>query len=212
MPYVDGDFSTPREILGSGVRQFSEFNNTDFILTRDYVQSRATYAKLDLSTADATYTTAYLVNETVTKRDGYLVWFTRTYATIPTTRTERRSVAYTFPGQSGTVDLGGGVSTWNPYAAGAPSSLIRQGLVELSYSLGEPTVALPTQFTYDGAPVDFVGTVYQVLSDGTIGALLGSTSPASMPSSFVVSDVARRWRGNIWEREKITVGLTLSMG
>lgn len=207
MVYVNGDFSTPRQIIGSGSRQFSEFNDTDFILTREYVQSKAAYSKLALSTADSVYTTAYLVAETETKRDGYMIWFTRTYATIPTTRTERRSVSYTFPGRSAIVDLGGGAQTWNSYGGGQPSTLFREGSVEISYSLGESTVDLPTQIEYDAGIVDFVGTVYQVLENGLLGALLGATTPSSMPTDFVVSDVSRRWRGNIWEREKITVSL-----
>ena len=210
MAYIDGDFSTPRQILGSGVRQISDFNHTDFILNREYVQSKATFAPIALSVSgtpvvDSIYSTAHLVDQTETKRDGYLVWYKRTYATIPATRTEKRNVSFSFPGASAIVSLGGSVYTWNQYGGGQPSTQFREAIVELSYSLGAPTVSLPTQITYMGAAVDFAGNVYQVLADGTLGALLGVTSPATIPSTFIMSDVARRWHGNIWEREKITV-------
>jgi len=200
--YASRDYSAPVEIQGSGVRQFSEVTTNDFILTRMFVQKASVYKPLLISTADYQYKNAFLVDEIETKRDGYAVWLTRIYATIPSTRTEYRSIAFTFPGQSALVIAGnGGVVKWSKYGAGAPSTALSSATVTISYSMGAPFVSAPTQVLYNGQPVDFCGNVYT--DDGS--KLLGQTSPLAAPSSWVISDTARRWKGNIFERERVTI-------
>lgn len=207
MPYYDGDFSNPREVDGSGVREFSEHNTEDFILTRVLVQSASEYKAMPISTTDSVYKKAYLVKEFETRRIGGLVYFTRVFATIPSSRSERQEMVFVFPGQSAvisTVVNGALVRRWDRHGRKRPSSVYREALVSISYSLGAPVTGLPTQITFEGQPVDFVGTVYS--EDGL--EFLGSTSPLIAPSTFIVSDVARRWRGDIWERTRITVSRT----
>lgn len=198
--YTSRDFSFPVEVAGSGVREFSQFNTYDFILERMYIQTASAYAPLPLGVYDVQYKRAMLVQETETKREMGMVWFKRTYATLPSTRREGRELAYTFPGKSGLKFVNDSF-VWDRYAKARPSSVVRNALAELSYSVGEPTTGLPTQIVFDGNIVDFVGSVYS--DDGT--QFLGNTSPTSAPTVYVVSDTARRWMGQIWEREIVTV-------
>jgi hypothetical protein len=205
--YTDKDFTIAREIQGSGLRQFSEFTTSDFLIVRLYVQAVSTYKPLPISTADYQYKTAYLVDETEERREKGHVFFRRTYATVPSSRSERQEMVFTFPGQSAIVRSvvdGKQVTRWDRYGAKRTATVFREALVQISYSLTAPSTALPTQITYDGQPVDFTGEVYS--DDG--GTFLGNTSPISAPSTFVVSDVARRWRGDIWERTRVTVSRT----
>jgi hypothetical protein len=205
--YTDKDFSFAREIQGSGVRQFSEFNTADFLLVRMYVQAASTYKPLPISTADYQYKAAYLVEETEERREKGHVFFRRTYATVPSSRYERQEMLFTFPGASAVVHStvnGEQVKRWDRYGSKRPATVYREASVEVSYSLGAPGTGLPTQITYDGQPVDFVGSVYS--DDGS--EFLGNTSTLIAPSTFIISDVARRWRGDIWERTRITVSRT----
>lgn len=238
--YTSTDFTIPRELQGSGARVFSEFNTSDFILTRLFYQAASAYKALPISTPDYQYKLAYLVSEVETKRDGYGVYFTRTYATIPTTRTEGREVLYTFPGRCGVLEnstlipvsatgvgaafyqglgipssipLFGTGKTWYKYGLGAPFTAYRNATVTYSYSLDEPEVQPPFIISFGGTiqntagdfepqtSVDFVGTVYT--PDGS--KVIGITNPSVLPSIFIVSDTARRWKGNIWEKELVTV-------
>lgn len=204
MPYYDGNFSSARELEGSGIREFSEFNTADFILTRFFAQDAATYKPLPLSAKDAVYKNAFMVKEFETRRSGGLVYYTRIFATVPSSRSERQEVAFTFPGKSSLVTTtvnGEPVRRWDRYGRARPSTVFREALVQYSYSIGAPTTGLPTQISYDGQPVDFVGRVYS--EDGS--DYLGSTSPLTEPGTFVMSDVARIWRGDIWERTRISV-------
>lgn len=201
MSFVDGDFSYAREIEGSGTRVFSQFDTRDFLLTRLFVQFKSAYAPLSISTKDGQYKNAYLVEESEMKRDAVFVYFRRVYATIPSTRTESRETLFTFPGSSGLALVATNTVRYSKYAFGAPATVYRAASVTVSYSLGQPSTSDPTTITYNGQPVDFCGPVYS--DDGK--SLLGNTSPISAPATFVLSDVARRWKGNIWERERVTV-------
>lgn len=204
MPYYDRNFAVAMEVQGSGQRSFSDVNTRDFLLVRIYVQLASAYKPLPISTPDAIYKDAYLVEESEERRDGGLVYFRRLYATVPSSRSERQEMVFVFPGQSAIVSSvvnGARVSRWDRYGAKRPASTYREALVQISYSLGAPSTSLPTQITFDDQPVDFVGSVYS--EDGS--EFLGHTSPLIAPSTFIVSDVARRWRGNIWERTRISV-------
>lgn len=207
MPYYDGDFLAPVPLQGDGVRIFSEFNTADFVLARRFAQHPSVYKPLPISTADSQYKNAYLVEEAEEQRDGALVYVRRTYATVPSSRYERQEVSFVFPGKSAVISTtvnGVPVRRWDRYGAKKPATVFREALVDVSYSIGAPSTGLPTQITYDDQPVDFVGSVYS--DDGL--EFLGSTSPLIAPSTFIMSDVARRWRGDIWERTRITVSRT----
>tara|TARA_R110002167_G_scaffold143936_13_gene333553 strand:- start:488 stop:1126 length:639 start_codon:yes stop_codon:yes gene_type:complete len=59
------------------------------IYERDYMQARANYNPMALDTADATYTSAYLFQETVPEEAGpSLIAFTRRFGTVPSAFTE----------------------------------------------------------------------------------------------------------------------------
>lgn len=209
--YTDIDFTVPRQIQGSGLRTFSEFSTADFIVTRLYVQAANYYNPLPLSVADAVYKNAYLVEEVEEKREKGHVYFRRTFATIPSPRTERQEVVFTFPGESAIVSTtvdGAPVKRWDPHGKKKPASVYREARIDISYTLGAPSTGLPTQILFSDQPVDFVGNVYS--EDGS--RYLGATNPFIAPSTFVVSDVARRWRGDIWERTRTRVSRTSGAG
>jgi hypothetical protein len=210
--YTSKDFTIAAEISGTGVRQFSEFDSRDFILTRLYVQRASAYKPVPVSTVDRVYKEAYLVDQVEERRDFGHVWFRRTYATIPHPRTTRQEMVVTFPGRSKriitTIDNGGGDITlafrWDRYGDAKPATVNREATVELSYFLGEPSTELPTEISFEDQPVDFTGDVWT--EDGV--TFLGNTSPLIPPSLYVISDVAKPWRGNIWERQRVTVNRT----
>lgn len=207
MPYYDGDFSKPQPLPGDGLRVFSEFNTADFIVTRYFAILASVYKPLPISTPDAQYPRAYLIEESEEQREGGLVYVRRLFATVPSLRSEHQEVAFVFPGESAVVSTtvnGKPVKRWDRYGRKRTASVYREALVEISYSLGAPATSLPTQIAFDGQVVDFVGRVYS--DDGE--KFLGSTVPLIAPSTFVMSDVARRWRGDIWERTRITVSRT----
>lgn len=211
MPYYDGQFLVPVPLQGDGVRVFSEFSTDDFILTRRFAQHPSVYRPLPLSTIDSQYKTAYLIEESEEQRDGALVYARRIYATIPSPRTERQEVVFTFPGESDIVSTtvdGVPVKRWDPHGKKKPASVYREARIDVSYSIGAPSTDLPTQILFGDQPVDFVGRVYT--EDGA--EFRGVTSPFIAPSVFIVSDVARRWRGNIWERTRIRVSRTGGAG
>lgn len=198
--FVDGDFSYPREIEGSGTRIFSQYNNADFILERRFVQEKNSYTPLPISSADYQYG-AYLVEESEIKRDGYLVWFRRTYSTLPRARIENREVSFSSPGIGGFTGPILIPNGWNRYGKARPSTQFRNATVQISYTLGQPVCLLPTQILYNGAVVDYVGDTYT--DDGK--TWLGVTLPSTIPLTWILSDTARRWKGNIWERELVIV-------
>lgn len=202
--YLNGNFNGPRQISGSGVRVYSEFNNSDFTVTRNYVQLASAFTPLAKNTPDSVFKTAYLIEENQTAVWGDLVWFTRVYASLPIQRTSSREVSFTRVGRSGAYFSKKGVLLWGKYANGEPSTVIAQGTVLVRYYLTKPTVGTPTQVTFQGQVVDYAGVVYRVDEDGTAGAFLGATSPSNPPSSYLISDVARPWRGAMWERETVS--------
>lgn len=74
-------------------------NTTAIIYERDYVQNQANWAPLALDTADATYSTAYLVEETTPQQiEGTLVKWTRRFATVPDDWLDYEERTFTFPG------------------------------------------------------------------------------------------------------------------
>lgn len=74
-------------------------NTSAIIYERDWVQNEANWAPTALDTADATYTSAYLVEETAPAQiGGTLVTWTQRFATVPNAWTDYDERPYTFPG------------------------------------------------------------------------------------------------------------------
>ena len=74
-------------------------DETGYLVERDYVQAQANYNPMALDTTDATYTSAYLIEETIPEPiEASLIRFTRKFATVPSNFTSQQFESYTFPG------------------------------------------------------------------------------------------------------------------
>lgn len=74
-------------------------STTAIIYERDFVIASASWSPLALDTADGTYSSAYLFEETEPQEiGGGLVQWTRRFGTVPTTFVAFGYEAYTFPG------------------------------------------------------------------------------------------------------------------
>lgn len=97
--YEDGSYATPFAV------SLPEFSapfprvNLDYILTQEWVCNLAAFAPLALNTAHPDYAAYLLVREDA-KRDlgaGKVQW-TRTYAKVPATWEDSKTINFTFPG------------------------------------------------------------------------------------------------------------------
>jgi hypothetical protein len=80
-------------------------NTSAIIYERDFVQNETDWVPLAMDTADGTYSSAYLVEETVPQQiGGTLVTWTRRFATVPNTWTDYTARPFTFPGYYNDVD------------------------------------------------------------------------------------------------------------
>jgi hypothetical protein len=74
-------------------------NTSAIIYERDYVQNEANWAPTAMDTADGTYSSAYLVEETTPQQvGGTLVRWTKRFATVPSNWTDYDQRPFTFPG------------------------------------------------------------------------------------------------------------------
>lgn len=200
-PIIDGDFSFPIEIEGSGARTFSQYNTFDYTLERLYAVNRLFYNPTIISVPDYQFPRAIMVEETVVKNDAAFTYIKRTFMTVPQQRIEGRNVAFTFPGSSRYSITSDGKASYDRYGNYKPATVYRQARVTYSYSQGQVTTGFPTQILFQGQPVDFTGEVW----NADASTYLGATDPIVAPDEWVVSDTCRRVRGNIWERELIQV-------
>lgn len=210
---VDGSFDFPQEISGSPIISTDEITKS-LLITRNYVVLASEYVPLPQGSLDPIYPLSYLVNEQGSGHQGPLYFFSRVYAQIPNSRTEQRLVTYTRPGKSGTTTSGVVVISWNQYAGGAPYTRQLLGTVQFSYWLNAvPTGPSLSKVTgIGGAPVDFTGELYQYNGNIVVGGVtqpswtfVGFTNPSILPATWVIDVQASRWRGNIWEKQVVTV-------
>jgi len=74
-------------------------NTSAIVYERDWVQNEANWSPTALDTADATYTSAFLVEETTPQQiGGTLVTWTQRYATVPNDWSDFDERPFTFPG------------------------------------------------------------------------------------------------------------------
>ncbi len=222
-PVIDGDFSQPVEIEGSGVTSTDEVTNA-LIITRKYAVLRDNYTPLPQSTPDIIYTNAVLVNETTSSIQGPMQFFERHYSTIPIPRVEYREIPFTRPGQSKVVisTISGQAIGWNQYGAAAPYTRLVNAEVDFTYQIGpffavpditEISVTLPGSFL---SVVDYIGNVY--IPGGFVvvpylGNLIteqrwkfvGTTTPDTLPSTWIQNVNVTRWKGPIWQMEVIRI-------
>lgn len=196
---VDGTF-TVATAQGGPQRTFPfERDLTAFIEEQRYIQTKADFARLALSTAHPTIATAFLVQETDLQNVGAgLVEWTRRYATVPATRNEYESYLYTFVE---IVRATGGDGTRGPFTRKVNSR------VEFAYfhvgSVAYPTVGdipivagfQPMQDIW-GSPVEveFLSQTTDPTSDDYLDLVDAETEIAVEDSDI------HPWMGNIYER------------
>lgn len=215
---IDGDFSFPVEVEGSPLISTDEITQAK-IITRKYAVLTSSYSPLVQGTVDPVFLDCYLINETPAGIQGPIFFFNRNYAQIPDTRIESRIVTFTEPGRTD-IQLSHITPTtigWNQYGRSAPYTSPHVAEVTYTYSLN-PFAVVPdlTAILYDGAPVDFAGSVYTYVGNTTTMVdglpvteptweFVDDTVPSVSPSTWVVETNFRRWRGPIFETEVVEV-------
>lgn len=110
--YPNTDWTTAVEVTVEPrlIYPFRQWGDTSgYIVERDYVQARDSYSPSSLGSTDATYTSAYLVEETIPQTlDASLVKFTRRWGTVPSAFEIDHFEVFTFPGYYDSFDTGGG--------------------------------------------------------------------------------------------------------
>jgi len=198
--YPNANWATATEItvVPRITYPFKKWGDTSgYIVERDYVQAEASYdpTAVALDTADATYTSAFLIEESRPFNAGpSLVQFTRKYATVPSTMTSYRWEVVTFLGYY--VNLAEGSSSYRPQ------------LVRLS-----PITETRTFIKNAAGSFAITGTPYEVEKTGSDATLVqyvnASTSPTittyqslvsgSTAIQFEPNSIERAYgAGNIW--------------
>lgn len=77
-------FNSPVLLWGTRKRNYPlDKDQSHFTITGEYLQRKQYYAPQPLDTPDAEFPTSFLVRENVTREEGGCIWFTRTYANMP---------------------------------------------------------------------------------------------------------------------------------
>lgn len=223
-PIIDGDFETPQEQFDSPMISTDEITGS-MAISRRYMQLKSFYRPLPQGEIDPIFRDAYLVNEAIESHQGPVVVFSRYYQQMPKPRDEPVSIVFTVPGKSKfTVsNITGQVISWDPYGAAKPYTREVIATASISYELNPPPVAPPlTAIKFNGAPVDFVGDVYEFVGEIEVKRpngvylteprfkYLGGTMPLIIPGLWVAENNVQRWRGPIWERRIVTVNTLLA--
>ena len=221
--FYDGPLTFPVEVEGSGEIQVDPITTTQ-VLTRKYAQLRATYQPPIIGFApfnDLQFPNAYFVSENVEKIEGALVFFKRTFCTIPPPRTEQRLISFTYPGASkfNSSATSGQPIGWNQYGTAYPKTRLVNASVLYLYALqtginvdpGQLFLPIqPSSITYQGKLVDFVGSVYAPTGNRFLPsnkvesgwAFQGTTNPVSYAAviPWIISVEQRRFMGPVWEQ------------
>lgn len=224
LPILDNVPETPIQINGSPVISTDEVTGS-MSITRFYAVARDSYVPLLSGAPDPVYTDAYLVNENTDSVQGPIRFFSRNYQQLPDTRQEPLRVVFTIPGRSKETrsQWNNSVIGWDKYGAAAPYTRDVDATVTISYELNPPAVAINpvSVITFNGAPVDFIGSVYEnvgaeviVRPNGNLSEprfdYLGNTFPLTLPLIWTMENTIERWRGPIWERRVVTVNTILA--
>lgn len=224
-----GDYFIPRFQIERQIRMIDGTNV--FGWEETYKQFHRQYFPLPLGTTSARHPGCVLVEESPTERVGpensTLCRFTRIYAPVPPSRSEKRLISFTLPGQSAVQlsSISGKPIGWNQYGKASPFTLPVNADVEFNYAAnnGDFTLTAPSRIKYAGALVDYVGQVFvnggseqvayksNLISEARFVAA-GSTDPLTIPVMWVLDPIISRWRGLIWEMQTITVNTTALIG
>lgn len=198
--YIDGNYTAAYLISNVVSYPFSwPSNGTTAMFELEYVQHANAYSAAALGATSSDAPNAYLVEQgPVTKPAPGMVRFRRVYCQIPSAWTETQMTAYTFPGKSGPISPN--TETFNPYFFRSPVTLYTAATIEHTYtqSATSPTLDNIFQVTDGGNVVDYIGP-----QNPNFG--IGSTDPASEPSTYVIASECRLLIGQIWEKTKTTV-------
>lgn len=212
----DGYFDFPQEIEGSPILSTDEVTKS-LLVTRNYVVKASQYVPLPQGVFDGVYPLCALVNEQGTGHQGPLYFFTRVFAQLPESRTEKRLISFTRPGRTGISINAGGIIAWNQYGTAAPYTRAVLANVAFSYYFNSvPSPPNITQITAFDVPVDYYGQIYNYAGNITVTidgvsvvqpnwTLAGTTSPGSLPSTWIQDVQISRWRGNIWEMQVVSL-------
>jgi hypothetical protein len=224
-PLFDANIDDPFECEGSPQISTDEVTRATMI-TRMYCQKAINYIPLIQGTKDYLYPNAFLINEQTTQHAGPVIYFSRNYAQIPSTRVEPLLISFTNPGKSAVQisRISGRPIGWDKYGGLAPST--QQLLARVTFTYARqlyPTQVPATLFTlpalsnvtYLGAVVDFTGQVYVNVGNETVSSgppaiienrwqLQGATA-GFVSGNWIVARNIRRWRGNIFELEVISL-------
>ena len=171
-------------------------NTSAIIYERDWVQNEANWAPTALDTADATYTSAYLVEETTPSQvGGTLVTWTQQFATVPDDWTDYQASTFQFPGYFDDVAEGN-------YRA----PLTKNATWEIVHSYAKTTDPY-TDFDVSNfifQVVDSQGTVLDFVDDST--STPSYDTYTGDVSSETLLDTAHttleRYAGNIWLQKR----------
>lgn len=187
---------------------------------------------------DRQYPNCILVEEIPQGADGPYFYFQRVYSEIPASRDEPLVYAFSMPGKAAVTNSRqtGLPVNWRPYGNGSPYTRAILANAAYTYAAGDPgpnganlfTIPELSRITYNSPSgpisVDYVGDVYEFAGTRAITqqqggitvlvnaepnfVLVGSTTPRTLPTTWIAEANVRRWRGSIWELEVITVPTT----
>jgi len=205
MPYQDLPSLTAVKFIGEVFSRSIE-NTNNLQVAETYIQLRSSFAAQAIDTGSSRNSGYYLIDESPVEPMGPglspVVQFTRTYAAVPASRSETVRVLFNYPGKSS-----GSGASWLRYGLRRPITLEVNATDAFQYfrittGSGGPTPSAITVPTLSSEVVDYFGVGYDTSPPYS---LIGTTSPASEPSSYVVSNAISRWKGNIWQMVTRTV-------
>lgn len=101
---IDGTFTSESACGAARTSYPIEGDFTAKVIAQDFMVAFASYSAPTISTAHATFTTAYLIGDSeLVDLGGGIARFTRTWATVPADRDEFGTYAFQFPGLLGTA-------------------------------------------------------------------------------------------------------------
>lgn len=205
-------FPVPRTKWGTRIRTWPITRDpTHFQFTEKLDACRSTYVRAVLGVPHPQYPTAILVDENPESETGDHLILSRTYSTVPASRSEPTTIAFQFPG----FQVPDGLSV---RITREPQTLTVLAREQYDYFLtddpfGEVDPANEIEILTAFNPVASVGSFDTAqylndaggsLPDATIPSLTEYTTMAGDGEEIVVKDSElRQYAGNIWERKTL---------
>jgi hypothetical protein len=214
---IDGTFTTASAV-GAARKSFPfDGDNASFIVEQDFMVLFSSFSPLALDTVHPSIAAAYLVKESpLQDLGGGVARWTRTYAKIPSSRSEWSTITFNFPGYFGTrlppyfqyyERIGDERDPWTATSVCRVLSEYFLCATGQTYETPQDIPIISRQlFTLDGRPdqpIDY-------LVNQTTNPLLSATEPTlpeymalvAAEDEIVAEDsTIERWMGNIYERK-----------